>query len=97
MLVGLTEGRIVHYVLTDRDVCDIPLTMGRPAAGVERAAIVVNSWPGLDRDDGYANLLVFMDGQNDGLQLHEAPLRWVTSRIRSAEGKEPGTWHWPQE
>lgn len=81
MLQGLVEGRIVHYVLT---------------AGKERPAIIVNAWDHLGRDDGYANLLVFLDGNNDLTSEGDTPLAWFPSRTYSVHG-EPGTWHWPQD
>jgi len=51
-LHGLTEGRIVHYVLPDG-----------PSAGQHRPAIVVKNWGG-----GGVQLQVFTDGQNDGAE-----------------------------
>jgi hypothetical protein len=86
MLKGLSEGRIVHYVLAEHD------TARTSAVGAHRAAIVVNPWRDMNRDDGYSNLLVFCDGSNDGVP---DVVLWVTSRVMS-EGKEPGTWHWPE-
>lgn len=47
---GLTEGRIVHFVL---------------ATGEHRPAIVVRNW-NIESKPGYVNLLVFADGSNDG-------------------------------
>ncbi|MBN3993884.1 MAG: hypothetical protein HWQ36_26220 [Nostoc sp. NMS2] len=81
---GLTEGRIVHYVLPD----------GR-SAGQVRPAIVVRVWRDVSPDliaQGYSNLQVFTDGDNDypgaGMTI------WATSKVYS-ENHEPGTWHWP--
>lgn len=48
---GLSEGRIVRYVLPDG-----------PSAGQIRPAIVVRVW---DQGNGCANLHVFLDGSND--------------------------------
>jgi hypothetical protein len=48
---GLTEGRIVHYVIPED---------GRNA-GEHRAAMVVRVW-----QNGVCNLHVFWDGDNDG-------------------------------
>lgn len=73
---GLTEGRIVHYVLPDG-----------PHAGEHRPAIVVKVWSG-----NYVNLVVFMDGTNDGPE-YSGCIRWATSIEHSAEPK-PNTWHW---
>jgi hypothetical protein len=46
---GLTEGRIVHYVMPD---------------GEHRAAIVVKVWDH-EGETGCANLQIFTDGTND--------------------------------
>lgn len=75
---GLTEGRIVHYVLPSG-----------PSAGQHRSAIVVKVWQASGVCDGYINLLVFTDGSNDGL---DCPL-WATSKCYSEEAL-PDTWHW---
>ena len=106
MLPGLTEGRIVHYVLAEHDLS----ADHKYCAGRHRPAIVVNRWEGLGRNDGYSNLLVFLDGSNDdenykfseilgpGGKTERSPkfILWATSRTYS-EGKEPGTWHWPEK
>jgi hypothetical protein len=106
MLQGLSEGRIVHYVLAEHDLS----ARHKYSVGRHRPAIVVNSWPDLGRDDGYSNLLVFLDGSNDEedveyseiLGCNHPPvyssqfLLWATSRSMS-ENKEPGTWHWPEK
>lgn len=55
-------------------------------------AVVVNPWPELGRNDGYANLYGFPDGSNNG--PGPGSILWLTSRSYS-ESKEPGTWHWP--
>lgn len=71
MLKGLGIGRIV---LSKRD--------GFPSdaiVGGHRPAIVVNNWPELNRDDGYSNLLLFLDCANDQ---------------PGTESVYPGTWHW---
>lgn len=60
---GLTEGRIVHYVLPD----------GRNP-GEHRPAIVVKVWPS---SNGSANLMVFVDGTNDYADYSGAV--WATS------------------
>lgn len=104
MLQGLTEGRIVHFVLGQ----------GR-CKGECRPAMVVKNWTAPFRNSGYAdnsgssNLVVFLDGSNDaGASSHERPgeipplVSWETSIPRLAEFAEglpvpPRTWHWPQE
>lgn len=85
---GLTEGRIVHYVLPD----------GR-SEGEHRPAIVVKVW---GADDGVCNLQVFTDYTND-YDPEEHPNQprangsngnfWATSVQHDAE-KSSGTWHW---
>lgn len=83
---GLTEGRIVHYVLPD----------GR-SAGQIRPAIVVRVWRDVSPDliaQGYSNLQVFIDGTNDYPNAANSNAIWATSKVYS-EDKELGTWHWP--
>lgn len=85
---GLTEGRIVHYVLPD----------GR-SAGQIRPAIVVRVWRDVEPDliaQGYCNLQVFTDGTNDydSEALAGTRVLWATSIVHSDTG-EPGTWHYP--
>lgn len=81
---GLTEGRIVHYVLPDG-----------PHAGEHRPAIVVKVWrsnDGTPPANGYSNLVVFMDGTNDGAQFGGC-LHWATSVEHDAD-RRMRTWHW---
>lgn len=75
---GVTEGRVVHYVVADWD--------GIAAAeGQHRPAMIVRDWK---TPTGTVNLQVFCDGQNDGaMQL------WRTSVLHDPGGA-PGTWHW---
>ena len=93
MMEGLTEGRIVHYVLEDG-----------PSKGQHRPAIVVQDWK---QENGLINLQVFTDGLNDDYTTtytnrvddHETAIlvpqnaTWCTS-VHYSEEKEPGTWHW---
>lgn len=84
---GLTEGRIVHYVMP---------------SGEHRPAIVVKNWHSTS-DDGYVNLLVFTDGYNDSNNLPESlasekenikrGLFWAPSVFYDAD-KKTSTWHW---
>ena len=88
-LAGLTEGRMVHYVMPN---------------GKHRPAVIVRVWD-RDHVNGCCNLSVFTDWTNDtpeydleGKQyiLSEGAangLMWQTSRLYS-ESKEPNTWHW---
>jgi hypothetical protein len=82
---GLTEGRIVHYVM-DR---------GRNQ-GEHRPAIVVRVWRvnGEAQANGLCQLQVFTDGLNDGGDLSSG-LFWSTS-VEYSEPSEnkPRTWHW---
>lgn len=83
---GLTEGRIVHYVMNN---------------GEHRPAIVVRVWELSGVCEGYINLQVFTDGTNDtspaeSESMNEAiasGVLWRTS-ICYDEGKAPNTWHW---
>ena len=75
-LDGLTEGRMTHYVLPDER-----------NAGEHRPAIIVQVW---DYEAGTSNLVVFCDGDNDGMG---SLILWRPS-VRHSEDKEPGTWHW---
>lgn len=75
----ITEGRIVHYVFTNKH-----------GEIVHRPAIVVNAWNGT-LPDQMVNLQLFADGTND-LELGDAT--WRTSVPFSAEPAE-NTWHWP--
>lgn len=93
MLQGLTEGRIVHYVLGPTDLPE----SHRHCVGEVVPAIVVNCWRGLNKDDGYSNLVAFVDGSNQGFKNLDGSSKlsiWVTSRVCDESGK-PGTWHWP--
>lgn len=99
---GLTEGRMVHFVMPD---------------GTHRPAVVVQVWRVTKEDgsnvpptNGCSNLQVFTDGPNDipytaeekkayegfGEAQFEAMRRgvmWFTSVLYSEEPK-PYTWHW---
>jgi hypothetical protein len=89
---GLTEGRIVHFVMND---------------GEHRPAIIVRVWKVSGACEGYVNLQVFTDGTNDRQpRTADAPnasddlndaietgILWRTS-ICCSESKEPNTWHW---
>lgn len=75
---GLTEGRMVHFVMPD---------------GEHRAAVISRVWrPQTPECPGYSNLTVFTDWGNDGPE-NKTGLRWETS-VCYSEAKEPRTWHW---
>lgn len=81
---GLTEGRIVHFVLPEG-----------PHKGDHRPAIVLRVWrqgDGRPPANGYSNLIVFTDGANDG-DLYANGLIWQTS-VEYSETPLPRTWHW---
>lgn len=93
---GLTEGRIVHYVMPSHE---------------HRPAIVVRVWRVPDSkgpepilkvpENGMCNLVVFVDGTNDvkkstdAYTIDPSPVLtiWETSRQYS-EDPQPFTWHW---
>ena len=85
---GLTEGRIVHFVL-DKG----------PNSGEHRPAVVVNAFRdqhGFTPEDGRCNLQVFTDSGEGKYNDNLPPLVWETSILYSEE-KEPGTWHWIEQ
>jgi hypothetical protein len=89
---GLTEGRIVHYVMPSHE---------------HRPAIVVHVWKvgspeGVPTNNGMINLTVFVDGLNDvkpqaevnfSPKNNETLLMRCTSVLYS-EDPQPFTWHW---
>lgn len=77
---GLTEGRIVHYVMP---------------SGEHRPAIVVHNWGEVYSDPGTVNLTVFTDWTNDrhAMGVYDKGLYWATS-VKYSEDKTEGTWHW---
>jgi hypothetical protein len=80
---GLTEGRIVHYVMDHGH-----------NVGAHRPAIVVRNWK---QENGLVQLQVFTDGLNDGFaDSAGAPMNilWCTSVLHDEGEKQPGTWHW---
>jgi hypothetical protein len=93
LIEGLTEGRIVHYVLEGK--------------GDHRPAIVVRDWKqenGLVNlqvftdgwNDGLETSFVVMNGKEQVGIVKQIDLTvWRTS-VHYSEAKEPGTWHWPE-
>lgn len=88
---GITEGRIVHYVLPN---------------GEHRAAMIVNGWHGGIGSDHLVNLHVFLDGLNDkaadlvqtSVSIYDTETirqgwLWATS-VRFDEGASTHSWHW---
>jgi hypothetical protein len=87
---GLTEGRIVHYVLGEGDDTDNP--------GRHTPAIVVRVWRDeANYPEGTCNLHVFTDHSNDfpigSIHPGKNGGFWATS-VRYDENKAPMTWHW---
>lgn len=76
---GLTEGRMVHYVIATG-----------PSAGQHRPAVIVKVW---DFFIGYVNLHVLWDGGNDSAD-GSRPDPWVTSVEHDPTGERPRSWHW---
>lgn len=76
---GLTEGRIVHFVMPQ--VTEQGDSPHRPAVITEV----------LNRRTGIVNLTVFFNGPRDGQNLEA--LGWVPSVGFDPNGA-PGTWHW---
>jgi len=82
---GLTEGRMVHYVMPSHE---------------HRPAIVVRVWDH-NGNTGTSNLTVFVDGRNDvkveevdfDPKNPDVLLMRCTS-VRYCEVPEPFTWHW---
>lgn len=89
---GLTEGRVVHYVLNEG-----------PDKGQHRPAFVVRVWRTntpegpVSPESGTSNLQVFTDSDADG-KYNDAlpPVMWKTSVLFDEAGA-PGTWHWPEK
>ena len=83
---GLTEGRIVHYVIESGS-----------GQVHHRPAIVVHVWrepDGKAPSNGCCQLQVFTDSDENG-KYNDAlpPVMWKTSVLFDESGA-PGTWHW---
>jgi hypothetical protein len=80
---GLTEGRMIHYVLPEDELCR--------SAGEHRPAIVVKVW---NKESGVINIQVFTDASNDYHEGHAGfhGLFWATS-VQYDESGASGTWH----
>ena len=99
-------GRIVHYVMADTDYAKegayagggAPPVQGAnpPATPRHRPAMIVETWGSEAHNDPKTwalNLVVFVDGMNDG---YPACTLWKTSVLHSEDPKAAGTWHWPE-
>lgn len=80
-----SNGRIVNYVPTGDDY---QIMQGNKTMSA-LPAIIVNTWDHIEdyKEDGKINLVVFCDGPNT---------LWKTSIAHDQDGKEAGTWHWPE-
>jgi hypothetical protein len=76
---GLTEGRIVHYVLPEG-----------PSIGEHRGAFVAKV---VNKRTGIVNLQVISDGPDDGVRYANS-LTWVARVPYDDTKQEKGTWHW---
>lgn len=82
-------GRIILYVPTPKDIENLSVAhIDANRNSTPLAAIIVNDWPGLAtyEENGVVNLQAFLDGRGT---------IWGTS-VHYSQGKEPGTWHWPE-
>lgn len=85
---GLTEGRMVHYVLSTSDPSPV-----RPQrnVGEHRPAIITKVWG----PTGTVNLQVITDSDEQQYSNDQRPpLMWKTSVAFDETEKKPGTWHW---
>lgn len=92
---GLTEGRVVRYVLQ-------PPEGMLPGVVLERVAIVTKVW----NDTGLENLFVIGEGPYDhpsdprltgaAAGTPGPALFWATS-VSFSEAPQPQTWHWPKK
>jgi|SRR5215213_3998078 len=97
---GLTEGRIVHYVLAGKE----PF-LQNDTRGQHRPALVVNAQAEWAKRK-MCNLIVFLDGYedlvigglDDGTPQNGMPsmVIWVP-RVQYSSVAEPGTWHWTRD
>lgn len=83
---GLTEGRIVHYVLPNND---------------HRPAVVVRVWNKEEGyvnlqvfTDGSNDRYAYPDVVGSILDDIDRGIMWVTSVYPDLEDKKPNTWHW---
>lgn len=75
-----SAGRIVMFCPNEYDA------QGTNNGTTVVPAIIVRTWENTTYENDEVNLKVFTDGETDV---------WRTS-IPYSEGKEPGTWHWPE-
>jgi hypothetical protein len=116
----LRIGQMVHYVMRTEDFGPGAVypaqAQGGPAALVRRPALIVETWNNEhtgDQKKWSVNLLVFVDGKNDGYPSNlppdppatpplpppfpVPPLLWRTSVPHDEEVQAGGTWHWPEK
>lgn len=97
---------IVHYVMEDGDYLPTGAYAGtgQVQGGVasaaarphHRPAVMVETWGNevhAREELQTVNLLVFMDGMNDG---YATPTLWKTGVKHNEKQHLPGTWHWAE-
>lgn len=101
---GLTPGRIVHYVLSERDVNSIHKSRANKFPEDAPKGIQINHGNTINLTDhehvAMIVVRIFPDefgknipGVNGQLFLDGNDQLWVTS-VRYDGDKSPGTWHW---
>lgn len=90
----VTKGRTVLYTLAHQDLD----AQHQDNAGKTRPAVIVETFTGDEpyeavQNSNPVNLIVFMDGLNDG--IHGNTL-WVTSRLFTEDSTDKGMWSWPK-
>lgn len=88
---GLTEGRVVHYVMPDGKHCPAIIVRNwDELAGTSNLTV----FPDWNNDAGYteADKQALRDQGIDPEEVKRG-LFWKTSVVYS-EDKEPNTWHW---
>jgi hypothetical protein len=101
---GLTVGRIVHYVLSEKDVNRIHASRAKQLPEDTPRGLQINHGNpvNLSDHDHVAMIIVAVfpnefgtnePGINGQVFLDGNDQLWVTS-ARYDEGKSPGSWHW---
>ena len=97
MLHGLSQGRIVQYVLAPEDVDAVYVAKNPLPEGRAVCAMIVKV---VDEETGLVNLTLFPDWSNDGFLSRGSAvpqpvgIAWKQGVSHSDE-KTPGTWHFP--
>ena len=96
-MTGLTEGRVVRFVLAPEDVDAVLVAKNPIPEGRSVVALIVRV---VDEDKGTVNLTLFPDWERDGFvnRGHAIPQPLGIAQRQNVEYSEtptPGTWHWP--